>query len=108
MNIINKYSKGIFPNVVGIISYDKIGHDRFGNIICDVRAIHRLDIPDPKLLDIKWGKRCDGAEIGGYWILLYGYENCKRMMESFLRDCKSRLERAGATGIEVYLKENFK
>lgn len=105
MEYVDKYSKKVFGKIIGIIQYDKTNHDRFGYIICDVRAIHRLDVPSAKEMGVRYGKRFDGAEIGGYWLILYGHSTCKRMMEAFLRECESRLKKAGATGISVEIKE---
>jgi hypothetical protein len=105
MEYIDKYSKKVFGQIVGIVQYDRVNHDRFGYLICDIRDIHRLETPEPKILDIQYGKRFDGAVIGGYWIVLYGYETCKKMMINFINDCETRLKKAGATGISVEIKE---
>src|SRR6056297_1783699 len=98
MDLVDKCSKKMFGKIIGVIQYDKTRHDRFGYLICDIRAIHRLEVANPKEMDIHYGKRFDGAEIGGYWIIIYGYETCKRMMIAFLNECESRLKKAGATG----------
>jgi hypothetical protein len=108
MEYLSRYSKKVFPRIVGIIYYNRVNHDRFGSIICDVRDIHRLEAVEHKIIKVlqpKNKKRCDGAEISGYWYPIYGKENCKKMMMAFLGDCENRLKKAGASGIEIVLKE---
>lgn len=105
MNAVDLISKSIMGNIVGIIYYDPVSHDNFGQLICDIRIMHRLDMASPEVMESKQKKRYDGVELGGYWIALYGYDTCKKMILAFLRECETRLERAGATGIETKLKE---
>ena len=92
-------------NIIGTVRYDPVSHDRFGHIICDVREKYRLDPASPVNLNVIHNKRMDGAEIGKHWFAIYGQAACRKMMQDFLKDCKWRLEQAGATGVETLLDE---
>lgn len=79
-------------NTVATICYDSVSHNRFQNIIVEMRSSYNLTEARPEYLRCLPGKRCEGAQV----ITVFGNEY---ILEKFVDDVIVALTEAGAKGI---------